>query len=80
MTEEEVNKIMKVTVALVCNQLSDQELATLNLVGQLDQDPKNRIFDYEKVKCLFTENKGKTMHEVTKDALARIVMLRLVEK
>jgi hypothetical protein len=62
------------------NDLSDIELAVLNNVAQLDQDPHGRLFDYEKVKELFTERNGERMHEETKVALADVVNIRLGEK
>lgn len=33
MTEQKLHQIMFKTVALTCDELSDQELAVLNLVG-----------------------------------------------
>lgn len=75
---EETKQIMIAVVALTCKELSDQELAVLNLVGQLDQDPHNRMFDYEKIEELFTERDGTRMHQETKDALAVIVEQRLL--
>jgi hypothetical protein len=64
-------------VSIVCDNLTDSELVTLNLVAQLDQSPHNRIFDYKKVESLFTEQNGTRMHEETKIALTEIVILRL---
>jgi hypothetical protein len=65
-------------VAMVAQDLTDEELAALNLCAQLDQNPHGRIFDYEKVSGLFTEN-GK-MHTATKEALAQVVKHRLAGK
>jgi hypothetical protein len=42
-------------VAITVQPLSDLELAVLNNVAQTDGDPRGRMFDYEKVKTLFTE-------------------------
>jgi hypothetical protein len=70
-------KIAKV-VAKMVQDLTNEELAALNLCAQLDQNPHGRIFDYEKVSSLFTEN-GK-MHPVTKEALAQVVKHRLAGK
>jgi hypothetical protein len=66
---------MQANMAAVVQDLTDEELAALNLCAQLDQDPHGRIFDYKKVSSLFTEN-GK-MHTATKEALARVVNHRL---
>lgn len=77
MIEKELHQSMIAMVALTCNRLSDLELATLNLTAQLNQDPYGRIFDYEEVKILFTEQNGTRMHDETKDALTAIVMQRL---
>lgn len=63
-------------VAAVCDRLSDTELAGLNLVAQLDQDPHNRSF-YDKAAALFTENNGTKMHPETKLALMAVVDDRL---
>ena len=70
-------KARYVTVALVCQELSDIELAVLNNVAQCDFDPHGRLFDYERVKHLFTEAGGTQMHEETKQALAMVVGRRL---
>ncbi len=77
MTEEKLKQITIASVALTCEGLSDQELATLNLVGQANWDPHNRVFDYERVKGLFTEKNGTRMHQTTKDALVIVVLKRL---
>lgn len=77
MKDEKMRQIMAVIVSLTCNELTDIELAVLNNVAQLDQSPHNRLFDYEKVKELFTERDGTRMHEETKIALAAVVIKRL---
>ncbi len=64
-------------VEVMCVDLSDLELAVLNNVAQLDGNPHNRVFDYEKVSALFTERDGTRMHDETKDALAVVVNNRL---
>lgn len=66
MNEQQMQAKMAAVVAVV---------AALNLCAQLDQNPHGRIFEYEKVSSLFTEN-GK-MHIATKEALARVVNRRL---
>jgi hypothetical protein len=70
---------MRSAVYLVCSHLTDDELAALNLVAQLNMDPHNRVFDYNRVAHLFTERNGTRMHEETKNALARVVNMRLGE-
>jgi hypothetical protein len=79
MNDEQIMQArMAAVVAMAVQDLTDEELAVLNLCAQLDQNPHGRIFDYEKVSSLFTEN-GK-MHPVTKEALARVVNHRLAGK
>lgn len=67
---------MATIVSLMCDELTDQELAVLNTVAQLDGNPHGQLFDYDKVKGLFTEG-GMRMHDETKQALARVVIARL---
>lgn len=74
MTEQEMRANMVVIVKLTTDELTDIELAALNTVAQLDQDPKGRCFNYEVVKPLFDNDR---MHEETKLALAQIVNDRL---
>jgi hypothetical protein len=64
-------------VNFVCANLSDLELVEIDIVAQADQDPRNRLFDYNKVSSLFTEAGGTRMHQETKDSLARVVLSRL---
>lgn len=77
MDEMIMRQIVIKGVSLICNELSDLELAVLNNIAQLDGDPRNRLFDYEKVEGLFTEANGTRMHNETKIALASIVNNRL---
>ncbi len=72
-----MNKYEYAIVALICKDLSDLELAVLNNVAQTDFNPKGRLFDYERVKHLFTEDNGTRMHDDIKDALAAVVLRRL---
>jgi len=67
---------MRAAVSIATEQLSDFELASLNLVAQLDQEPRNKPW-YSKVSHLFTEAGGTRMHAVTKNALASVVSRRL---
>lgn len=77
MNEQDLTRIMNASVALACRELSNEELAVLNNVAQMDLDPHGRLFDYTKVAALFTENGGTRMHAETKHALAAIVLRRL---
>lgn len=77
MSEQQMNAIMRSVVALTCKELTDEELAVLNLIAITDGDPHGRLFDYEEVKALFTECSGMRMHAVTKEALAAVVNSRL---
>jgi len=72
-----INHGLLLNVALTCDELSDQELVTLNLTAQLDLLPTGRVFDHQNVKHLFTEKDGTKMHEATKEALAAVVLKRL---
>ncbi len=76
-SEEQSRANMYAIVSLACDELSDVELNVLCLVTQLDQDPHNRLFDYNTVKSLFTENNGAKMHQETKLALMAVVNDRL---
>ncbi len=77
MNEQQMRQIMANTVAVTTNQLSDAELAVLNIIAQTDQDPHDRKFDYKLVEGLFTKNNGTKMHPETKIALANVVNSRL---
>lgn len=76
MDEKEMRRIMAATVSLICDELTDPELAALNLVAQLGGSPYGRVFDYEKVKSLFTDTNGTEMHSETKLALVVVVNKR----
>lgn len=77
MSKSILMRIAVASVKMTCDALTDLELAALNLVAQTDQDPRDRVFDYQQVKGLFTESGGTRMHEMTKMALAKIVNERL---
>ncbi len=77
MNEDKMKTMMVNIVSSTCDELTNAELAVLNIVAMLDQSPHNRLFDYKKVKSLFTENDGTRMHEETKSALVAIVNSRL---
>lgn len=72
-----MNKAMYAAVPLICKDLTDMELAVLNNVARNDFDPQGKLFDYERVERLFTEDGGTRMHNDTKDALAVVVLRRL---
>jgi hypothetical protein len=72
-----MNPFVRASTAMYTNELTDEELAALNLVAQLDSNPRGRIFDYEKVSGLFSEANGTKMHAETKEALAAIALERL---
>jgi len=59
-------------VAMVLNELTDEELAAFNICAQLDMSPHGRVFDYDKVKSLYTPD----LHDVTKGAIAAYVNTR----
>jgi hypothetical protein len=67
-------------VRMAVADMSNADLAVLNICAQLDQDPRNRAFDYDKVSFLFTDNNGTKMHTMTKEALAIVVNERLAPK
>ena len=74
-----MNSAIYASVALGCKDFSLQELAALNICVQLDQDPHNRIFNYETVAFMFTESNGTKCHDETKQAVSHYVYSRLTE-
>ena len=81
LTQEELNhpgiQAIAAMMMMACDELTDQELAALNIAVQLDQNPQGRIYDYDKVSHLFTEADGTRMHDAGKQILAAIVTKRL---
>ena len=67
---------MATVVAMIANDLTDDELRALNLCAQLGTNPHGRIFDYDTVAPLFTAANGTRMEQATKEALARVVVAR----
>jgi hypothetical protein len=67
---------MRAAVALATQHLSDDDLASLNRVAQLESDPRGRPW-YQHVAHLFTEADGTRMNNETKDALAAVALRRL---
>jgi len=76
MNEQELRAVMYSAVAVAVKELSDAELAGLNLTVQLGGDPRDKPW-YEKVKYLFDQDNGMKMHEETKAALVAVVLKRL---
>ncbi len=77
MTEAKIRATMFAAVLLAVEELNDTELAALNIVAQLDSDPRGRLFDYDAVAHLFDQDNGTRMHDETKQALAAVVLRRL---
>jgi hypothetical protein len=76
MDEQAMREIMAKTVYVCTRNLTDDELLVLSTVAITDADPHGRLFDYEKVAHLFTQDNGTRMHEETKVALFRVVSTR----
>jgi hypothetical protein len=76
MDERQIRGTMRAAVALATQHLSDDDLAGLNLVAQLEIDPRGRPW-YPIVAHLFTEQGGTRMHHETRDALAAVALRRL---
>lgn len=55
-------KMVIVLATMTINELTDDELAALNLAVQLDADPR-RVLGYEKAVSLFTEGNGTRIHD-----------------
>lgn len=75
-----INPALLATVALVCTELTDDELATLNLVATLDSDPRDKLGS-KKYLCLFDMERGgiPQMHEMTKRAIGAVINRRFPE-
>lgn len=67
---------IRAIVALVCERLTDEELADLNNAAQVDWDPR-KLSGYGEVKNLFEEGDGTWMADDMKEALASVVLERL---
>jgi len=63
-------------VANICSKLTDDELDSLYLCVMSNQNPKDKLFVYEKVELLFTERSGLRVHNDVKEALGEIVLER----
>jgi hypothetical protein len=78
MNEQEGRATMYAVVALATQGLSDLELAILNNVAQMDGDPRGKLGAEKYLHLFDTVKDGKPhMHELTKDALASVVLQRL---
>lgn len=71
-----MNSIVYLSISKVCATLSIDELDSLYLCVMWDQNPKDKLFDYEKVKHLFTEGNGLRVNTDVKEALGEIVLDR----
>jgi hypothetical protein len=70
---------MYAVVKIATEDLTDLELATLNNCAQLDYDPRPLPI-YDKIEHLFdgVDRQGRPrMHDLTKGALAQVVLQRL---
>lgn len=76
MNQETMDKIMYASVSLTCKNLTDRELAGLNLAMAMGRNPKT-LPQYGKVESLFTQNNGTEMHNETLQAFYRVVIARL---
>ena len=79
MTEIDLRRTMYAVVSLATADLTDLELAVLNNVAQMGGDPRATLGS-EKYLHLFdsTDANGKPrMNDVTKNALAQVVLRRL---
>ncbi len=65
------------SVAMACRSLSDEQLNALNICMILNTDPHGRLFDYETVKHLFTENNGTRAHNEVKESVEYLTFQRL---
>ncbi len=78
MTDRSTRAILAASIALSVQSFSSQELAALyNTVTFPGASPKDKLFDYEKVEHLFTEDNGMRMHAETIEALGVVVNMRL---
>lgn len=78
MSQNSGNNPLGLEVEFVAKQLTDQELAALNIVMQSDTDPR-RAIGYKKAESLFNQQKGgiPVAHRGVKDIFAQIVLSRL---
>jgi hypothetical protein len=71
-----IDHLMYTAVLMNTRELTDVEIASANLIIQMDLDPKEMEW-YPKISGLFTEDKGTRVHSDVKDILAAIVLDRL---
>jgi hypothetical protein len=69
---------IQAAVLMTTSQLTDQELAAVNITMQLNQDPRHCSW-YHKAQCLFTETKGDipAAHQAVKETVLQIAHKRL---
>jgi hypothetical protein len=68
--------ILAISMDIAIQDLTDGELAGLNLTAQFGLDPRG-LPHYEKIRHLFTEENGTRMHDQAKETLYRAVLQRL---
>jgi hypothetical protein len=71
-----MNKVIYIGVKMFLDELTNVELARLNISLSLGDSPKKLPF-YDKIAGLFTENDGTKMHSDTEQAFHAIVIERL---
>ena len=76
MDQEQARDALAIIVKAVTDDLSDWALADLHNCVEADADPHGRLFRYESVALIFTEDDGMRMHPEAKAALARVVAER----
>jgi hypothetical protein len=75
----DLQAIMGASTALVLRDITDEELAGLNLTIALGNDPR-KLECWPRVSPLFTQNNGTEMHSETLSAFQRVVERRLMAK
>lgn len=74
-----LDAVLAASATLVLENITDDELAGLNLTVALGSDPR-KLECWPKVAPLFTQNNGTEMHSETLKAFHRVVRRRLVAK
>jgi hypothetical protein len=73
--EQQMQVRMAASVAMAVQDLTNEELAVLNMHAQVDWPTPDHI--YKKVSHLFENDVNGKMHTATKEALAQVVNHRL---
>ena len=66
-------------VMMICDELTDDEIAAMNICVQLGTDPRP-VMGYEKAKALFTTEAGDgtpLAHDLTRQCMANATFARL---